>query len=211
MAAAAEEAHRGPVRLVLTGRAENHIHGRDDLADTIDRLQRYQEAGADVLYAPGLADLDDIRRVVDSVDRPVNVLTYPGLPSVPELAAIGVARISVGGFFAFAAIGAVVEAASELRDEGTYGFIERARAGGGAARRAFGLIRQPQPQAPPQQPPEPPPLLAAMAGPVPRAAANIEIRRTVSAWPSGQDAASPASAMGRRSSNTASQVRQRNS
>ncbi|MGH9118472.1 MAG: isocitrate lyase/PEP mutase family protein [Acidimicrobiales bacterium] len=137
VAAAAEEAHRGPARLVLTARAENHLHGRDDVADTIDRLQRYQEGGADVLYAPGLVALDDIRRLVESVDLPVNVLTYPGVPTVAELAAIGVRRISVGGAFAFAAMSAVVEAATELRDRGTYGFIERARAGVVAAHRAF--------------------------------------------------------------------------
>ena len=76
--AAAEAAHRGPVHLVLTARAENYLHDRPDLADTIARLQAYQEAGADVLYAPGLTDLDDIRRVVSSLDRPVNVLARPG-------------------------------------------------------------------------------------------------------------------------------------
>lgn len=138
LVAAAEEAHRGPVRVVLTARAENHLHGRPDLADTIERLQRYQEAGADVLYAPGVAELDDIRRLVELVDLPVNVLTYPGAPTVAELAALGVRRISVGGAFAFAGLGAVVEAATELRDQGTYWFIERARAGSAAARRAFG-------------------------------------------------------------------------
>jgi 2-methylisocitrate lyase-like PEP mutase family enzyme len=120
--AAAEAAHRGPVRLVLTARAENHLHGRSDLADTIARLQAYQEAGADVLYAPGLTRLDDIRRLVASVDRPVNVLARPGVPPVAELAEVGVRQVSVGGGFAFAALGAVVEAARELREDGTYGF-----------------------------------------------------------------------------------------
>jgi 2-methylisocitrate lyase-like PEP mutase family enzyme len=82
VAAAAEVAHSGPVRLVLTARAENHIRGHDDLADTIARLQSYQEAGADVLFAPGLTTPGDIRRVVESVDRPVNVLAVRGhLPS----------------------------------------------------------------------------------------------------------------------------------
>ncbi|MDT7638145.1 MAG: hypothetical protein QOC83_2433, partial [Pseudonocardiales bacterium] len=80
--AAAEAAHAGPTRLVLTGRAENYLHGRPDLADTIGRLQSYQEAGADVLYAPGLRALDDIRTVVSSVDRPVNVLAVAGGPSM---------------------------------------------------------------------------------------------------------------------------------
>jgi 2-methylisocitrate lyase-like PEP mutase family enzyme len=136
--AAAEAAHRGPVGLVLTARAENYLHGRPDLADTIARLQRYQEAGADVLYAPGLTSLEEIRQLVAAVDRPVNVLALPGAPPISELAAAGVARVSVGGAFAFAAVGAVVEAATELREAGTYGFWERARAGSGAARSAFG-------------------------------------------------------------------------
>ena len=138
VAAAVDEAHRGSVRLVLTARAENHLHGRADLADTIERLQRYQDAGADVLYAPGVADADDLRRLVESVDRPVNVLAYPGVPPVAELAAMGVRRISVGGAFAFAGLAAVVEAATELRDRGTYGYLERSRDGARAARRAFG-------------------------------------------------------------------------
>jgi 2-methylisocitrate lyase-like PEP mutase family enzyme len=135
--AAAEAAHRGPVRLVLTARAENHLHGRPDLADTIARLQAYQEAGADVLYAPGLTRLDDIRRLVASVDRPVNVLARPGVPPVAELAEVGVRRVSVGGGFAFAALGAVVEAARELREDGTYGFWRWASVGSQIARSAF--------------------------------------------------------------------------
>jgi 2-methylisocitrate lyase-like PEP mutase family enzyme len=138
VAAAAEEAHRGPVRLVLTARAENYLNGRRDLSDTIARLQGYQEAGADVLYAPGVTDLDDIRALVESVDRPVNVLALPAAPPVAELAAVGVRRISVGGAFAFVALGAVVEAARELREQGTYGFWDVAKIGGSAARSAFG-------------------------------------------------------------------------
>jgi 2-methylisocitrate lyase-like PEP mutase family enzyme len=138
VAAAAEVAHGGPVHLVLTGRAENHIRGRDDLADTIARLQAYQEAGADVLYAPGLASADEIRRVVTSVDRPVNVLARPGAPPVSELAQLGVARISVGGAFAFAALGGLIAAATELRDQGTYGYAEATKVGAGGARAAFG-------------------------------------------------------------------------
>jgi 2-methylisocitrate lyase-like PEP mutase family enzyme len=136
--AAAEVAHGGPVHLVLTARAENHLHGRPDLADTIARLQAYQEAGADVLYAPGLRSLEDIIRLVASVDRPVNVLALAGAPPVAELAAAGVARISVGGAFAFAALGAVVEAATELRQAGTYGFWQHATTGRNAAGSAFG-------------------------------------------------------------------------
>lgn len=137
VAAAAEAAHNGPSRLVLTARAENHLYGVTDLADTIARLQAYQEAGADVLYAPGLTELEDIRQVVTSVDRPVNVLGRPGAPSVAELAAAGVRRVSVGGAFAYAALGAAVEAARELLDEGTYGYFERAGIGLQAARSAF--------------------------------------------------------------------------
>ncbi len=127
VAGAAKMAHRGPVEMVLTARAENHIHGIDDLADTIARLQAYQEAGADVLYAPGLTKLSDIQSVVSSVDRPLNVLALPGGPSVAELAEAGVRRISVGGAFAYAAYGALIEAARELADEGTYGFWDRAK------------------------------------------------------------------------------------
>jgi 2-methylisocitrate lyase-like PEP mutase family enzyme len=136
--AAAEAAHQGPVRLVLTARAENYLYGRPDLADTIARLQAYQDAGADVLYAPGVSDLAEIRQLVTSVDRPVNVLARPGVPPVPELAAAGVARVSVGGAFTFAALGALVEAATELRDAGTYGFWRHAGVGSNAARSAFG-------------------------------------------------------------------------
>ena len=135
--AAAEAAHAGPARLVLTARAENYLHGRPDLGDTIARLQAYQEAGADVLYAPGLTDLDEISEVVASVDRPVNVLAFPGCPPVAALALVGVRRVSVGGAFAFTALGAVVEAARELLDAGTYGYSARARAGQAAARSAF--------------------------------------------------------------------------
>jgi len=137
IAAAAEAAHAGPGRLVLTARAENYLHGRPDLADTIARLQAFQQAGADVLYAPGLRRLEDISQVVREVDRPVNVLALEGLPPVAELAQAGVSRISVGGAFAFAALGAVVSAAAELRGQGTYGFRAGSAAGAAAARRAF--------------------------------------------------------------------------
>jgi 2-methylisocitrate lyase-like PEP mutase family enzyme len=144
IAAAAEVAHDGPTRLVLTARAENHLYGITDLADTIARLQAYQEAGADVLYAPGLSKLDEIRQLVISVDRPVNVLGRPGAPSVAELAAVGVQRVSVGGAFAYAALGAAVEAARELLDEGTYGYFERAGVGLNAARSAFTPPNRPE-------------------------------------------------------------------
>jgi 2-methylisocitrate lyase-like PEP mutase family enzyme len=138
VAAAAEVAHAGPVHFVLTARAENYPHGRADLDDTIERLQAYQAAGADVLYAPGLKSAEDIRRVVDGVNRPVNVLALGGAPSVQELGALGVSRISVGGAFAWVAFGAVVEAGRELREQGTYGYLERAAEGGRVGRKAFG-------------------------------------------------------------------------
>jgi 2-methylisocitrate lyase-like PEP mutase family enzyme len=137
IAAAAEAAHAGPGSLVLTARAENHLHGRDNLADTVTRLQRYAEAGADVVYAPGLRRAEDIRAVVEAVDRPVNVLALAGAPSVSQLAELGVARISVGGAFAFAALGALADAAGELRTAGTYGYLRGAAAGREAADTAF--------------------------------------------------------------------------
>ncbi|MDP9334859.1 MAG: isocitrate lyase/phosphoenolpyruvate mutase family protein [Actinomycetota bacterium] len=137
VAAAAEVAHGGPVQFVLTGRAENHIHGRQDLADTIDRLQRYQEAGADVLFAPGVIDPDDLRQLIREVDRPVNVVARPGCPPVAELAELGVRRVSVGAWFACAALGALVEAATELRDKGTFGYLDQASIGAQTALRAF--------------------------------------------------------------------------
>jgi 2-methylisocitrate lyase-like PEP mutase family enzyme len=122
IAAAAEAAHES--NFVLTARAENFLHGRPDLADTIRRLQSFAEAGADVLYAPGLPSLDAIRAVCASVSKPVNVVM--GLKgatfSVEELAAVGVKRISVGGAFARAALGAFVRAAREVKEEGTFTF-----------------------------------------------------------------------------------------
>jgi 2-methylisocitrate lyase-like PEP mutase family enzyme len=124
--ATAELTHALPFAFTLTARAENYITGRPDLKDTISRLQAYQEAGADVLYAPGLATREDIAAVVGSVDRPVNVLV--GLPGVEwsrdELAAIGVKRISIGSGLARAAYGAFFRAASEMRQEGTFTFAE---------------------------------------------------------------------------------------
>ena len=137
VAAAAEAAHSGPRPFVLTARSENFLHGRPDLDDTIARLQAYQEAGADVLYAPGLKEIGDIRRLVESVDRPVNVLALAGAPPVVELAEAGVARVSVGGAFAFASLGGAVAAARELLEDGTYSFWEAAGTGARAARAAF--------------------------------------------------------------------------
>jgi len=126
---AAAEVVRGlRFRFTLTARAENHIVGRLDLGDTIRRLQAYQDAGADVLYAPGLTSKDDIALVVRSVDRPVNVLggLGPAPLSLAELSAIGVKRVSTGGWLARAAQGAFLRAARELWEGGTFGFTREA-------------------------------------------------------------------------------------
>ena len=126
--AAAESARTLGFPFTLTARAENYINGRPDLRDTIQRLQAFQEAGADVLYAPGLTSKDDIATVVRSVDRPVNVLM--GLPgaalNLAELSAIGVRRVSVGSALARAALGAFLHAAREMQQDGTFGFAEHA-------------------------------------------------------------------------------------
>ena len=135
--AAAEAAH-GDVRLVLTARSENFLHGRPDLDDTIRRLQSYQEAGADVLYAPGVTDADDIRRIVSSVDLPVNVLALPGAPAVAELAELGVKRISVGGAFSLVGLAAIEAAAREFLTDGTYGFWEQVQRGVAVRSASFG-------------------------------------------------------------------------
>jgi 2-methylisocitrate lyase-like PEP mutase family enzyme len=137
VAAAANAAHAGDARLVLTARAENHLYGAGDLADTIARLQAYREAGADVLYAPGLHHIDEIRELVSAVDAPVNVLAWPGGPSVPELQEAGVSRVSVGSAFAYAALGAASEAARELLNDGTYEFWKQGTVGAQAAKAAF--------------------------------------------------------------------------
>ena len=112
----------------LTGRAENYLHGRPDIKDTIARLQAYQEAGADVLYAPGLATKDDIAAVVSSVDRPVNVVMgLQGVQlSLADLSAIGVKRISVGSALCRTALGAFLRAAREMREHGTFTFAKEA-------------------------------------------------------------------------------------
>jgi 2-methylisocitrate lyase-like PEP mutase family enzyme len=136
VAAAAEAAH-GRAKLVLTARSENYLHGRKDLADTIARLQAYQEAGADVLYAPGLTELSEIRDLVSAVDRPVNVLCFPGGPNTAELASVGVARISVGSAFYLASLAALSEAAREWKEQGTHTFWARAAQGMALAHRTF--------------------------------------------------------------------------
>jgi 2-methylisocitrate lyase-like PEP mutase family enzyme len=124
VAAAAAECDRHGV--VLTGRAENHLYDAGGLDDTIGRLIAYRDAGATCLYAPGLSDLADISRVVREVDAPVNVLALRDGPSVFELAEAGVRRVSTGGSLAWAAYGALVDAATELRDHGTSTYLDRA-------------------------------------------------------------------------------------
>ena len=112
----------------MTARAENYLHGRPDLHDTIARLQVYQEAGADVLYAPGLTTREEIESVVRSVDKPVNVVM--GLRGaqfrLAELAEMGVKRVSVGGSLARAALGAFLRAAREMREHGTFTYAQDA-------------------------------------------------------------------------------------
>jgi 2-methylisocitrate lyase-like PEP mutase family enzyme len=126
--AAAEAARALPFPFTLTARAENYIHGKPDLKDTITRLQAYQEAGADVLYAPGLHTREEIVTVVRSVNRPVNVVM--GLQGVQlsreELSAIGVKRISVGSALCRTALGAFLRAAREMHDRGTFDFAREA-------------------------------------------------------------------------------------
>jgi len=112
--------------MVLTGRAENHLYGGTDLDDTIARLCAYRDAGAHAVYAPGLAGPDQIARLVRAVGVPVNVLALRHGPSVPELAALGVRRVSTGGSLAWAAYGALAAAATELRDAGTSTYLDRA-------------------------------------------------------------------------------------
>jgi 2-methylisocitrate lyase-like PEP mutase family enzyme len=140
VAAAAESAHGAGRRIVLTARADGHIHGRRDPADldeTILRLRAYEHAGADVLYAPGVDSVDGIRRIVEAVSRPVNVLALAGTPPVPRLAELRVARVSTGSGLFWAAMGGLASAAAELRDEGTYAFWSRTTPGRAAAAAAF--------------------------------------------------------------------------
>ncbi len=126
--AAAEVVRQLPFPFMLTARAENYLKGRPDLKDTIERLQMYQEAGADVLYAPSLTSKDDIATLIRSVDRPVNVLM--GLKgvnlTVADVSSLGAKRISVGSGLARCALGAFLRAATEMREHGTFTFAEDA-------------------------------------------------------------------------------------
>jgi len=126
--AAVAAARALPFRFTLTARAENYLWGRPDLGDTIKRLQAYQEAGADVLYAPGLTTRDDIASVVRSVDRPVNVVMgLQGVQlSLADLSAIGVRRVSVGSALSRVALGAFLRAAREMHEHGTFTFAKEA-------------------------------------------------------------------------------------
>jgi 2-methylisocitrate lyase-like PEP mutase family enzyme len=135
--AAAEAAHKGPVPFVLTARAENYLHGRPDLADTIARLQAYQEAGADVLFAPRVVDPADLRQVLAAVDVPVSVLITPNAPPVVELAQVGVSRLSVGGAIAAASYGYAIEAINELQDKGIATYWDQANAARADMQAAF--------------------------------------------------------------------------
>src|SRR5919198_4738655 len=117
VAAAVEAARALGFPFVLTARAENHIRGNPDLADTVARLQAYERAGADVLYAPGLRTADEVRAVTGAVSKPVNVLAHPGL-SVDEIAGAGGQRISVGGALTWVAARAMAAAAEQIRDSG---------------------------------------------------------------------------------------------
>jgi 2-methylisocitrate lyase-like PEP mutase family enzyme len=119
VAEAAEAAHAFDPPLVLTGRAENHLHGVDDLDDTIARLVAYRDAGADCVYAPWLSTGEQIRAVVGAVGVPVNVLATPAVPPLPELAELGVRRISTGSLLAGVAYGALAAAARELQGGAT--------------------------------------------------------------------------------------------
>jgi 2-methylisocitrate lyase-like PEP mutase family enzyme len=124
VAAAAEIVRSLPFIFTLTARAENFLFNEPDLNDTIERLQAYQEAGADVLFAPGVTRKEDIAAIVSSVDRPINALM--GLAgcnlNLKELSALGVRRVSVGSSLCRAALGAFLRAAGEMRDHGSFGF-----------------------------------------------------------------------------------------
>ena len=126
--AAAETAHSLPFPFTLTARAENYLHGRSDIRDTVARLEAYQDAGADVLYAPGLTTRDDILTVIGSVDRPVNVLMgLQGVQlSLEELSALGVKRVSLGSALYRTAMGAFLRAVQEMRENGTFSFAAHA-------------------------------------------------------------------------------------
>ena len=122
VAAAVEESRRQGFPFTLTARAENHIRGQTDLADTIARLQAFEAAGADVLYAPGLRSVEEVKAVCDAVSKPVNVLAVPQL-TMAELAEAGAQRVSVGGSLTWVALSGMVAAAEAIRDRGDFGAL----------------------------------------------------------------------------------------
>lgn len=126
--AAAQAARSLGFKFMLTARAENYLYGRPDIKDTIQRLQAYQEAGADVLFAPGIQSKEDVRAIVSSIDRPLNVIMgFQGIQlNVEELRELGVTRVSLGGSLARAAYGALMRAASEVQSAGTFGYAGEA-------------------------------------------------------------------------------------
>lgn len=124
VALAAEAAHSLSEPMVVTGRAENHVHGVDDLDDTIARLTAYRDAGADAVYAPGLRDLEQIAAVVDAVGAPVNALALPTGPTIAELASVGVRRVSTGSWLAATAYGAMLTGVRELAASGSARYAE---------------------------------------------------------------------------------------
>jgi len=132
VAAAARVAHSLPFPFTFTARAENYLHGRPDLDDTIRRLQAFAAAGADVLYAPGLRDLETIRRLVAAVQKPVNVVMSSADPEITaaQLAEVGVKRISVGGALYRLGFAAVREAAIAMRDTGSFRWVRDTLPGG---------------------------------------------------------------------------------
>jgi 2-methylisocitrate lyase-like PEP mutase family enzyme len=136
--AAVEASRKDSQPLVITARCENFFRGKPDLAATIARLQAYQEAGADVLFAPGLRSADDVRRIAAEIDRPLNVLILPGGPTVPELFAAGATRISTGSALSAVAYDALIQAGRELLDPGTHGFWSNALRSMRDVKAAFG-------------------------------------------------------------------------
>jgi 2-methylisocitrate lyase-like PEP mutase family enzyme len=131
IAAAAQAAKSLSFKFMLTARCENYLYGNPNIGDTIKRLQAYQEAGADVLYAPGIQTVDDIKAVLSSIDRPMNLLM--GFPAsqltVAEVAVLGVKRISIGGSMARAAMGALKRAGAEMLEHGTFNYAKETLAG----------------------------------------------------------------------------------
>jgi 2-methylisocitrate lyase-like PEP mutase family enzyme len=126
--AASEAARALPFKFMLTARAENYLYGRPDIKDTISRLQAYQEAGADVLFAPGIQSTEDMKSIINSIDRPLNVIMgFQGIQlNMATLRELGVKRVSVGASLARAAYGALILAGKELLNEGTFSYANNA-------------------------------------------------------------------------------------